>query len=409
MKILFPYLARWDTANRSRYHQLLTQLCLVGHEVYVLKSPQMTVGDLSFTDLEGVIDSAVTGLTISEFEVPPALRKFIQTQIPKSKLLKKGLLSLTSVDQVRRFVAEEAIDLLMVYNLPQVRLLEQAECHKHFDLADDLIAMLAVESGLVGKAGALAAARYTQARMLELADTVTVASSVLAEQIERPTLMLPNGADLVALDQADGREWSATHSGQWVGFVGAFEYWVDFELVLRVARRMRHVNFLLVGGGRLFPLINQAVERSGMKNVFLTGALPYDQAMNHMAAMDVCLIPFTQADAVSDGSCPLKLFEYAALRKPIVSTPITEVERLGKGWVSFGYDAADFADAIEHFLADPQHAAEAGAIGRDQVEQIYNWPKLAEQFMHMVSHQELTVDVGTLSRSQTAESVGLKR
>ena len=112
MKILFPYLARWDTANRSRYHQLLTQLCLVGHEVYVLKSPQMTVGDLSFTDLEGVIDSAVTGLTISEFEVPPALRKFIQTQIPKSKLLKKGLLSLTSVDQVRRFVAEEAIELL---------------------------------------------------------------------------------------------------------------------------------------------------------------------------------------------------------------------------------------------------------------------------------------------------------
>ncbi len=408
MKILFPYLARWDSANRSRYHQLLTQLCLTGHEVYVLKSPQMALGDISFCDLEGAIETVVEGLTISEFEVPPALRKLINTQIPKSKLLKKGLLSLTSVDQVRRFIADEEIDLLMVYNLPQVRLLEQAECHKHFDLADDLIAMLAVESGLVGKAGALAAARYTQARMLELADTVTVASSVLAEQIARPTLMLPNGADLVALDQADGRDWRSTHSGHWVGFVGAFEYWVDFELVLRVARRMRNVNFLLVGGGRLFPLINQAVERSGLKNVYLTGALPYDQAMNHMAAMDVCLVPFTQADAVSDGSCPLKLFEYAALRKPVVSTPITEVERLGQGWVSFGYDAADFADAIDHFLADPPRAAEAGAIGREQVERIYNWPKLAARFMEMVSDQQMTIEVGTLSHSLTVESAGMK-
>ncbi|MFN0122037.1 MAG: hypothetical protein ACKV2V_16195, partial [Blastocatellia bacterium] len=123
MKILFPYLARWDSANRSRYHQLLTQLCLLGHQVYVLKSPRMAVGDISFTDLENKGSSDVQNLTISEFEAPPALRKFIEFQIPKSKLLKKGLLSLTSVDQVRRFAAEEEIDVLMVYNLPQVRFL----------------------------------------------------------------------------------------------------------------------------------------------------------------------------------------------------------------------------------------------------------------------------------------------
>ena len=46
-----------------------------------------------------------------------------------------------------------------------------------------------------------------------------------------------------------------------------------------------------------------------------------------MAACDICLLPF-RSDAVSHAACPLKLFEYAALGKPIVSTPVREVERI---------------------------------------------------------------------------------
>ncbi len=384
MKILFPYLAKWDSANRSRYHQLLTQLCLIGHQVFVLKAPNMALGDISFADINPTTE--IKNLTISEFEAPQALRRFMQMQLPKSKLLKKGLLSLSSVDQVRRFTAEEKIDLLLVYNLPQVRLLENVECHKHFDMADDLIAMLGYESGIAGKAGVLAAAQYTQNRMLEMADTVTVASSVLKDQIKKTTHLLPNGADLTALDQCVASEWIAEKPGPWVGFVGAFEYWVDFELMLRVARRMRHVNFLIVGGGRLFPQIKQTVEDGKFHNVHLTGALPYEEAMNCMAAMKICLVPFTR-DAVSDGSSPLKLFEYAALRKPIICTPIDEVKRMGQGWVSFGEDAADFAYAIDDLLSNPVKAQEFADKGRAQVEKYFNWPVIAQQFLSVVTQK----------------------
>jgi teichuronic acid biosynthesis glycosyltransferase TuaH len=234
-----------------------------------------------------------------------------------------------------------------------------------------------------------------------------VASSVLAGQVDRPTFLLPNGADLEALGQANGMEWRARHSGHWVGFVGAFEYWVDFELVLRLARRLRKINFLLVGGGRLFPVINQAVERHKLKNVYLTGPLPYDKAMDHMAAMDICLIPFTR-DEVSDGSCPLKLFEYAALRKPIVSTPIVEVERIGKGWVSFGYDTAEFADAIENYLANPDLAAGATAKGRDLVERVYNWPQLAQQFIELVTSAASATPVPAISNGFPIAPMAMK-
>ncbi|MGE0133175.1 MAG: hypothetical protein AB7U82_34290 [Blastocatellales bacterium] len=44
----------------------------------------------------------------------------------------------------------------------------------------------------------------------------------------------------------------------------------------------------------------------------------------------VRLRSFTR-DAVSDGSRPLKFFEYVALRKPVVSVSAREVKRIGSG------------------------------------------------------------------------------
>jgi glycosyltransferase involved in cell wall biosynthesis len=383
MKILFPYLARWRSANRSRYHQLLHQLCRQGHQVFVLKAPPMALDDISATDISNHNDDLPEGLSLSELYAPQPLRAFWKTWFPRTKLLKKGLLSLASIGQVRRFIEKEKIDVLMTYNLPQLPLLRQDECRTHFDLADDLVAMLSGEHDVLARAGAIAAARMAQTRMIERATTVTVASNVLAEQINRDVLMLPNGADLEELSLADGSAWRAQGRGPTVGFVGAFEYWVDFELVLRLAQRMRHITFLLVGGGRRWKVIKQLVEELGLTNVVLTGAMPYQEAMNYVAGMDICLLPFTN-DAVSDGSCPLKLFEYAALRKPIISTSTREVMRIGQGWIAFADEAQDYVEAIDAYLSNAKLAEHAGETGRALVERTYNWPMLAQQFADLL-------------------------
>jgi glycosyltransferase involved in cell wall biosynthesis len=393
MKILFPYLARWRSANRSRYHQLLSQLCLLGHQVYVLKAPPMALNDLSAADLEGPMTPALPGgLTLIELYASPLLKTFWRLPIPKTKLLKKGLLALGTADQVRRFVGDNQIDVLLVYNLPQVRLLSEVDCHKHFDLADDLVAMMDGESGALANVGGMAVARRVQSRMLAHADTVTTASAVLAEQLTRPAFMLPNGADLDTLDRADGGEWRAANPGPCAGFVGAFEYWVDIELMLRVAARLPRVTFLFVGTGRCWGRMRQEVARRGLRNVRLTGAASYQQAMNYVAAMDVCLLPFKR-DAVSDASCPLKLFEYAGLRKPVVSTATREVSRIGRGWVAFADEADSFAAAVENFLADPALARRAGEEGRALTERAYNWPLLARQFVDFIQRSRATLTV----------------
>jgi len=75
------------------------------------------------------------------------------------------------------------------------------------------------------------------------------------------------------------------------------------------------VKLLLVGGGRRLKHLQDRIANLGLANIKLTGAMPYREAMNHVAAMDVCLLPFTH-DAVTDGSRPLKLFGSAVLREP---------------------------------------------------------------------------------------------
>jgi glycosyltransferase involved in cell wall biosynthesis len=378
MKILFPYLARWRSANRSRYHQLLTHLCRLGHEVLVLQAPPMALDDISSRDFD-LGRSEVEGLRVSELKASSVLRTFWETNVPRTKGLKKSLLAVSSIEEIKQTIEAERVDVLLLYNLAQSVLLERVGCHVHFDLADDLAEMMQLEHPLLSRFGAKAIALRSQRRLVARAHSVTVASSVLASRVERSALLLPNGADLSELDQAQGTEWRSRSDTPTIGFVGAFEYWVDFDLVLGLAARLPHLQFLLVGGGRRWNTIKDEIASNRLSNIHLTGPVPYQSAMNHAAAMDVCLLPFTH-DPVSDGSCPLKLFEYAALRRPVVSTRITEVQSIGNGWIAFADDVDETAAAIERFLADKDFARRAGDDGRDVVEERYNWKLLASEF-----------------------------
>jgi glycosyltransferase involved in cell wall biosynthesis len=348
-------------------------------------APPMAINDISANDITGG-ESLPQGMTVGELYTPEKLQRFWRMPIRRTKMLKKGMVSLTSIGQIRRYIERVGIDVLLVYNLPQiplVRLALKSGCRTHFDLADDLVAMIQVEDKFFAKAGGALLARAVQDVMISSASTITVASSVLQEKIRRPVTLLPNGADISELDRSDGSAWRACTEGPTVGFVGAFEYWVDFDLVLRVARKLPRVNFLFVGGGRRIRYLKEEIARLGLTNVSLTGAVPYQEAMNYVAGMDICLLPFTH-DAVSNGSCPLKLFEYAALRKPIISTSTHEVMRIGNGWISFADDVVTFASAIESLLADRRAAERAGEAGRAMVEQFYNWNNLARRFEELM-------------------------
>jgi glycosyltransferase involved in cell wall biosynthesis len=107
-----------------------------------------------------------------------------------------------------------------------------------------------------------------------------------------------------------------------IGFVGALYDWIDWPLIAATARAMPEAEFVFVGpvDGRSDPREAQA-----LPNVRLLGPRAYRDVPDYMAHFDVCWVPFRH-DAIAAAANPVKLYEYLALGKPTVSTPVADLD-----------------------------------------------------------------------------------
>jgi glycosyltransferase involved in cell wall biosynthesis len=371
VRLLFPYLARWQSANWSRYHHLLGGLARRGHEVLVLQAPARPgAHDTNYQDMGGALPP---GLRLLDVPVPQAIWR---PRYPLDKLAKKGLVSLATRLAVSAVARRHRVDVLLLYNVPQVVLLGATRATVVLDLADDLLAMLRHEAGRWLRPLALPPARQALHRLMTRADLVLTPSAVLAQRLGPSVKVLPNGVDLAATGRADGMAVRQRYPGPIVGFVGALEYDVDLPLVLQTAPRLPAYTFLLVGGGRDLPWARAQVRQRGLGNVYLPGPVDYATALDYMAACDVALLP-RRLEPVSHAAAPLKLFEYAALRRPVVATPVAETRRLAGRWAHFGVSVDDWVRAIEHIVNSPASAADRAAQGYALVAEHYRWDHLA--------------------------------
>jgi len=105
-----------------------------------------------------------------------------------------------------------------------------------------------------------------------------------------------------------------------VAFVGGIDkHTFDPPLFLDVVRRLPDVHFLMVGGCSLSP------DWCTAPNVTFTGRKPYDEVPEYMAAADVLIMPWNDSDWIK--ACnPIKLKEYLATGRPIVSTDFPALE-----------------------------------------------------------------------------------
>jgi len=375
MNILFPYLARWRSANWSRYHGLLGALCQKGHRVWVLEPPPWpTSEETNYTETNVVLPA---GMVVQQLQ-PPLWRY----RLPMEKVAKKGLITLSARSALRDVIARNDIDLLMLYNLPQYVLAQIAPCVTVVDVADDLVAMLDHELGSVRRLGIHRLSRAMLDGLVQSSSMVTTPSTVLAERLGHATVV-PNGVEWAASQRADGDRIRQRYRTPIVGFLGAFEYFVDFDVVLTAAEALPDVTFLLVGTGRSWKAVKARAQQAELANVVLPGPVHYPEGLDYVAAMDVCLIPFRRGP-VSEGACPLKLFEYLALRKPVVSTSAEEIMRLGKGFIRFADTPAELVTVIRDILEDPTRMQDSVARGYERAQTRHRWDLIADEFLQLV-------------------------
>jgi len=380
MNFLFPYMARWQTANYTRYHALFKGLAQLGHKVIVLQPPRLNSAETSFLEVNSEITS---GIGLIEIPVPDWLWK---SSVPLEKLIKKGSYSLIAHRHLKDLIRTYHIDVLMLYNLPQCLMLSRFPCFCVFDVPDDLLAMFAHELGRVSLPGLMRFGEMMFRYMLRRSDLNLVVSEELQMRIEEPTTLLPNGADLEEIGRLDKIELPVGRSSPVVGYMGAFEYFANMDMVLDTAAIMPDVTFWLVGGGRDFSRVKGRVEEEQLKNVHLPGPVDHRTGLAMMAATDVCLLP-RRLDRFSHATCPLKLFEYAALGKPIVSSPVREVQRIANEFAFFARDHREMKTIISYVIENPDSVKSKVEHGLELVKNTYNWQALAQRFVQSIEQR----------------------
>jgi len=137
--------------------------------------------------------------------------------------------------------------------------------------------------------------------------------------------------------------------GPVIGFVGVLFGFLDYDLLYRAALSMVNVSFVFVGpveeSGR-----HGVVRLQTLPNAYFLGRKPRQVIPNYVSNFDLCINPF-KVDEVSRAVSPLKVYEYLACGKPVLSTPLEGLSRDGAGrWVQFA-DKDHFITGLRHSLA----------------------------------------------------------
>jgi hypothetical protein len=106
-----------------------------------------------------------------------------------------------------------------------------------------------------------------------------------------------------------------------VGFVGALYHWIDWALIDAVSAACPDLAFVFVGPHDARGLPAALASRA---NVRFLGPRPYAHVPAYVQAFDASWVPF-RTDAVGRAANPVKIYEYLALGKPVVSTAVADL------------------------------------------------------------------------------------
>jgi len=206
--------------------------------------------------------------------------------------------------------------------------------------------------------------REAEARILNAADCVFVTSSHLARKrvLSGPHIhIIPNVADVDHFAAAREPktpipEDIAVIRRPIAGFIGAVDnYKLDLDLLRACALATPEISYVLIGPiGWSDP--GTRVDSLALPNVHLLGQRSFESLPGYLKAIDVGLIPYRRT-AYTESCSPLKLYEYLAAGKAVVSTDLPGVQEAGE-LVTVASDAGEFSQAIRGHLGDSAELAE---------------------------------------------------
>lgn len=202
---------------------------------------------------------------------------------------------------------------------------------------------------------------------------VVTADGLLARRasFNANTHLIPNAADVehfAPSDQAQAEEPSEMRSlpHPRLGFVGALNYWIDLDLLTYLAKHRPAWQLVFVG-----PVGVNTKALESYPNVHLLGRKAYRDVPDFVRGFDLCINPYVM-DKVAEGCSPLKLYEYLASGKPVVSVPMPEALKFAPP-VYVGKGQQGFLEACERALLESPGVAATRSAQQSQLAAQHSW------------------------------------
>lgn len=189
------------------------------------------------------------------------------------------------------------------------------------------------------------------------ADLITTVSQALHAQktmYRNDVVMLPNAVDLEHFTPEHRypvpRDLAPFMNKPIVGYVGKpSRSRLDTRLLLDLARVRLDLNFVLVGPTNITQEDEDAI--ASQDNLHFLGLRPYDVLPAYVAHFDVCMIPHKVTDVTAFLN-PIKVYEYLAMGKPVVATPIAGLDEV-QSEIVFARNVKEFDATLSALLQAP--------------------------------------------------------
>ena len=109
----------------------------------------------------------------------------------------------------------------------------------------------------------------------------------------------------------------------------------------------------------------------------------------YVSLMDVCLIS-RKTTQDSQNSHPIKLFEYLALEKPVISTPLSGVKDVVGDRIYYASTSDEIEKIIRIIYENQKLTKEIGMQNRKFVVDNYSWHKISSDFNKVLKKEALS-------------------
>lgn len=160
-------------------------------------------------------------------------------------------------------------------------------------------------------------------KLIEKSDVFLATSNNLYERLKKtgkPTTLLTHGVDFEHFNNLPKAEHPllADIPKPRVGYFGLFDERSDQELLAEVAKALPYVSFVMTG-----HVVTDISKLEIIPNIYLTGPVSYNELPAIVAGWNVCMLPY-KINNLAQSINPLKLKEYLATGKPVISTALPE-------------------------------------------------------------------------------------